>query len=229
MILLTSTKRNNDKYLFELASAAVSGSTCSKYPQGAVVAQNGRVVACGSSTCLVDGAKSCPKKGLVCRHMKSAVLDAVVQVGAFLSNGSKVVVVDSKTPVPESEVCESVVHSLGIESVTRLDSSGNPSDTNSVTSCEDKVEASTHRTGSRNTVKSYGSAVCPNCGVEFTKTHPRQKFCNKRRIGVCKVCGKVFQYTCVKDKPVTCGNPKCVAEIRRKNVLSLHPHNKENK
>lgn len=216
---MTNGKDITRNYLFELARAAVSGSNCRKYPQGAVVSKNGRVVACGSSKCLLEGTKSCSKTGVQCRHLKSALLDATSQVGVAGCEGSVVTVVDSKTYVSESDVARSVAKDLGVSHVDRFDSEGNVIDESKASEVE--VELTPDGSIVHKHSRTYGSSVCPSCGVEFTRTHPRQKYCNRRKISYCKVCGKVFQYTCSGSKPVTCGNPDCVAEARRRNVLKI--------
>ena len=54
------------------------------------------------------------------------------------------------------------------------------------------------------------SKIFPNCGEEFIPHHPRQKYCRRKLIKICPICGKEFTQICEAQMSSVCTDPKCI-------------------
>lgn len=204
--------------VFQICNAIAQTSTCSKCKEGGVVTDNstGNVVSfirsyctCNSKSCKHQDASKCP-------CYVSALGDAVVQGTGCLKNTS-ITLVSEHYPVGYQDSYLLKLLSLCGTSSISYNRIGSKSTS---ANCADKKVKKKVNTSSRK--KIYGTGTCPACGDQFDKVSHMQKYCNHWKIGICEVCGKVFQYKCEgKEKPKTCGSKECVHEIRRRHVMDL--------
>lgn len=211
--------------VLQVASAMAMVSSCSKCREGGVVVDNetGNVVSvlksictCNSSDCKQVDAKKCP-----C-HV-SALGNALLQRESTLEKTSVTVVSDVYPCSTYDAELEKLLTVAGVTCISynlfNLDSSCK----NNASVKKSNVKLKSKKTKKLNSKKRiYGTGTCPVCGDQFDKLSPMQKYCNHWKIGICEVCGKVFQYKCEgKDKPKTCGSKECVHEIRHRHVMDL--------
>ena len=207
--------------VFQICNAVAQTSTCSKCKEGGVVTDNstGNVVrfirsycTCNSKSCKHQSAHKCP-------CYVSALGDSVVQGTDCLKNTS-ITLVSEHYPIGYQDSYLSNLISLCGSSISynRIGSK-NSVVNNADRKVKKKVKKNVNTSSKK---KIYGAGTCPACGDQFDKASPVQKYCNHWKIGICEVCGKVFQYKCTyKGKPKTCGSKKCVHEIRLRHVMDL--------
>lgn len=223
--------------VFQVANAMALTSTCLKRKEGGVVVSKDgqRVVTVCRSYCPVNS-KGCRHEDVrQCSVYVSALGDLVVQ-GTDKLRDTQVYVVSEKYPWDryDSELAK-LFQQLGVQyscdaaiGATLSDSSRKVPTTEDVTTLHvgsDTSEGDTELPESKRQWNreghTYGTRECKRCGKQFLATHPRQRYCNQWKIGVCPVCKKVFQYRCDSGQPpVTCGDEKCVSEVRSRNLVS---------
>ena len=231
--------------VFQVANAMALTSTCLRRKEGGVVVSKDgqRVVTVCRSYCPVNS-KGCRHEDVrQCPVYVSALGDLVVQ-GTEKLKDTQVYVVSEKYPWDryDSELAK-LFQRLGVQyscdarigatcsksSKCVCHESTNPDNTDTnVESVESHdTEVDDHKRPYNQCGHTYGTRECKRCGKPFVATHPRQMYCNQWKIGVCPVCKKVFQYRCDSGQPpVTCGDEKCVSEIRSRNLMYRKDKNK---
>lgn len=212
--------------VFQVATAMAMVSNCSKCREGGVVVDNdtGNVVSVLKSSCTGNPSICTEEDAKKCFYHVSALGDALVQRESDLKNTSVTVVSD----VYPNSTCDAefkkLLTLLGVTNISYNSINLNFCCAKTTKQKKTKRKSKTQKTKT-NKVKSkkiYGTSTCPACGDQFDKLHPSQKYCNHWKIGICEVCGKVFQYKCTdKGKPKTCGSKECVHEIRLRHVMDL--------
>lgn len=225
--------------VFQVANAMALTSTCLKRKEGGVVVSKDgqRVVTVCRSYCPVNS-KGCRHEDVrQCPVYVSALGDLVVQ-GTEKLRDTQVYVVSEKYPRDryDSELAK-LMQQLGVQYScdARIGATGSKSSkcvchksTNSDTVrtdvesvCSHDAEVDNRKRPYNQSGHTYGTRECKRCGKSFVATYPRQLYCNQWKIGVCPVCKKVFQYRCNGEQPpVTCGDKKCVSEVRSRNLVS---------
>lgn len=229
--------------VIQVANAMAMTSNCSSCREGGVVvdSETGNVVAVlrsfctySSSQCRNSDAKKCP-----C-HV-SALGNALVQRDLNLWNTSITVASECYPTSDNDAELEKLLTVLGVRHISynRVEGCRNVDDRSESNSVKPSARRKTEGTSSARSIgkskrksvkKLYGTATCVACGDQFDKTSSRQTHCNHWKIGICSVCGKVFQYKCTsKGKPRTCGSDKCVHEVRRNHMLDLVEQQRQQK
>lgn len=207
--------------VFQICSAVAQTSTCSKCKEGGVVTDNstGNVVGFIRSYCTSNSTQCGYESSHKCPCYVSALGDVVVQ-GTNNLKDTSITVVSDHYPIGYRDswvsflLSECGVTSLSYNKLSAKQVNVEPKKT--------RKKVNSNDTKTDKPKKLYGTATCVRCGQVFDKTSPRQKYCNHWKVGVCKICGKVFQYRCKTGKvPRTCGSEKCVYEIRSRHMADL--------
>ena len=224
--------------VFQVANAMALTSTCLRRKEGGVVVSKDgqRVVTVCRSYCPVNS-KGCRHEDVrQCPVYVSALGDLVVQ-GTEKLRDTQVYVVSEKYPWDryDSELAK-LFQQLGVQYScdARIGATSSKSskcvchesvvpdscDKGNVVDSLNEANDDTHKRPYNKSDHTYGTRECKRCGKQFVATHPRQLYCNQWKIGVCPVCKKVFQYRCESGQPpVTCGDEKCVSEVRSRNLV----------
>ena len=210
--------------VFEVANAMARTSTCHRCKEGGVVVDNstGNVTRFLRSYCTVNSNQCGHESAHKCPCYVSALGDAVVQ-GTNNLNNTSVTVVSQHYPIGYQDSYVSYLLSeCGVTSLSYNQLGTQKANKKRVRKSKTCKGVKTEDTDQNKPKKLYGTATCVKCGQVFDKTSPRQKYCNRWKVGVCSICGKVFQYRCEGDKtPKTCGSEKCVHDIRSRHMLDL--------
>lgn len=210
--------------VFEVANAIARTSTCCKCKEGGVVVDNstGNVTQFLRSCCTSNSTQCGHESAHKCPCYVSALGDAVVQGTDNLSNTS-VTVVSQHYPIGYQDSYVSYLLSeCGVTSLSYNKLGAKKDGNKHVKKSKTCKHVKAENAEPSKLKKLYGTATCVKCGQVFDKTSPRQKYCNRWKVGVCSICGKVFQYRCEGGKtPKTCGSEKCVHEIRSRHMLDL--------
>ena len=231
--------------VFQVANAMALTSTCLKRKEGGVVVSKDgqRVVTVCRSYCPVNSQGCRHEDVRQCPVYVSALGDLVVQ-GTEKLKDTQVYVVSEKYPWDryDSELaklfqrlgvqysCDARIGATGSKSskcVCHESTNQDNTDTNVESMESHDTEVDDNKRPYNQCGHTYGTRECKRCGKPFVATHPRQMYCNQWKIGVCPVCKKVFQYRCDSGQPpVTCGDEKCVSEIRSRNLMYRKDKNK---
>lgn len=209
--------------VFQICSAVAQTSTCSKCKEGGVVTDNstGNVIKFIRSRCTCNSDK-CNNESHKCPCYVSALGDVVIQGTDSLKNTSITVVSDHYPIGYRDSWVSYLLSECGVTSLSYNKLGAKQTDNKNNKRPEASKNVVRVSVKKDKPKKLYGTATCVRCGQVFDKTSPRQKYCNHWKVGVCKICGKVFQYRCKTGKiPKTCGSEKCVHEIRSRHMLDL--------
>lgn len=223
--------------VFQVANAMALASTCLKRKEGGVVVSKDgqRVVTVCRSYCPVNSNDCRHEDVRKCPVYVSALGDLVIQ-GTDKLRDTLVYVVTEHYPWDryDSELaklfqelgvrysCDARIGATLSKSSTKTLTAADATTSNVVSEArEGNTEPSESKRRWNREGHTYGTRQCKRCGKSFVATHPKQLYCNQWKIGVCRVCKKVFQYRCEAGQPpVTCGDEKCVSEVRSRNLLS---------
>lgn len=221
--------------VFQVANTMALTSTCKKCREGGVVVSHstGNVVSVCRSYCTIESTDCAHSSARGCPCFVSAYGDLIVQGTEKLKNTQVYVVSESyPTGVDCSDLSKLLglcgaeyvsFNKLGAKLSKPRNSEVKAKDVSKKVNKSHKHEQCDNHDNKPQTelpAKTYGTRTCKKCGREFVATHPRQLYCHQYKIGVCKVCHKVYQYRCSSyPDPETCDNPECRRANRIANLI----------